>query len=496
MKQNDNLGALQLNDGLICCESWFTPGEGPFTVLAKLAIVNVLSANRICQVFGVKPSSTQEATPHSRSLLHLEWLTRSRSAPLLSTKLWSRGLLHQSPRWGQTVSSDRAFRYCPTCLAMGYQSSLCQIDGLARCPQHNDLLLEHCVNCNAPTPRYAITTAAFDVPLVCIHCGKAYAPIWDSIGGDLFKRRIPDEGEYLRLGQWIGRVEALNIQWPDHVGWLADPCAPTQASKTNKRVQMLGVLTSLVPWLRAHEQSSSNVWTGRWPLKSNEPQVYGTTQAIRCEITQARLAIYKSIRRHYARRTGVRIKSQIEGDDDQWIDINAGLIMPSNGLVDPVAHGFLSWRLRFESTTSQIGGQQASCLSLFPVLLFWPIDWSVSDAAWGHFAYRSLLLDIATSRDLCRALKGRDLDYNHQDDFSGWLEIVGMWHHRFGSQARPWPDGLSCVHVPATGGEPGDILLITAASVTLIQGEINELFSSIKNTADCHVGTVRCAARA
>ncbi|MFT7773341.1 hypothetical protein [Roseateles sp.] len=465
-----NLGALHLADGLVVSDSWFSPGEGPFTVLAKLAIANVLDAKRICRVFGVRPSQRPEATPHGRSLLHLEWLARSRSAPQLAASLWKRGLLSQSERWGRAVASDRALRYCPTCLSMGYQSVICQVEGLARCPQHNDWLLDHCSACNAPTPRYAVTAEAFDEPLICGHCRTAYAPIWGPAGGGQFRTRMGDEGAYLRLGRWFARADALDVQWPDQVGWLADPRAPAQAVEANKRVHMLGTLTSVAPLSEQAACCHSDLWTGTWALSSSSPQAYSASGATRDELTQARVAIYKSIRRHHARRFGVKVEAHIAGGSQQMVLSSHGMVMPCNEHVDPARHGFLAWRLRFESSAS--GQGSSSRLSLFQVLLLWPVDWSASDAAWGQFAYRCLLLDIDAARELNKALKG--LDYDRPEDFPAWLEVVGLWCHRFGSQTRPWPDGLSALRLPGAAGKPGDLYLIAARSAAFDQGTTHE----------------------
>lgn len=465
-----NLGALRLADGLVVSDSWFSPGEGPFTVLAKLAIANVLNAKRICQAFGVRPSQTPKATPHGRSLLHLEWLARSRSAPLLATNLWNRGLLSQFERWGQAVASDRALRYCPTCLAMGYQSALCQVEGLVRCPQHNDWLLDHCTACNAPTPRYAVTTEAFDEPLICGHCRTAYAPIWDPAGGGPFRTHIEDESAYRRLSRWFARAEVLNLQWPDQVGWLANPGAPVQTVKANKRIHMLRILTSLVPLSKPIASCHSKLWIGAWPLNSSSPQAYLASGTAQDKFTRARVAIYKSIRRHHATRLGVKVEAHITGGSQQMVETNQGMVMPCNEHVDPAVHGFLAWRLRFESSAS--AGGRSRCLRLFQVLLFWPVDWSACDAAWGHFAYRCLLLDITTARELNKALKG--LDYNRPEDFAAWLEVVGLWCHRFGSLTRPWPNGLSTLRLPGAVGQPGDICIITAPSTTFSSGTTDE----------------------
>ncbi len=470
MTSHGNLGALHLSDGLVVSDSWFSPGEGPFTVLAKLAIANVLDAKRICRVFGVQPSQRPDANPHGRSLLHLEWLARSRSAPQLALGLLKRGLLSQSERWGRAVASDRVLRYCPTCLAMGYQSAICQVEGLVRCPQHNDWLLDHCRTCNAPTPRYALTAEAFDEPLICGHCRTAYAPIWDPAGGGQFWMRMGDQSDYLRIGRWFARAEVLDVQWPDQIGWLADPLAPAQAVEANKRVHMLGILTTVAPLSERTASWRSDLWTGSWPLSSSSPQPYCASGATRDELTQARVAIYKSIRRHHARRVGVKIEAYIAGGSQQMVQTNHGMVMPCNEYVDPALHGFLAWRLRFESSAS--GQGSSSRLSLFHVLVYWPVDWSASDAAWGHFAYRCLLLDVAAARELNSALKG--LDYDRPEDFPAWLEVVGRWCHRFGSQRRPWPDGLTAFRLLGAAGTPGDLYLISAPSAVFSHGTTNE----------------------
>ena len=469
MMAHGNLGAHRLADGLVVPDSWFSPGEGPFTILAKLAIVNVLSAKRICKFLGVRTCQTRSVT-HGRSLVHLEWLARCRSAPMLTELLWKRGLLSQTERWGRALGSDRALRYCPTCLAMGYQSSLCQVEALVRCPQHNDVLLDYCATCKAPTPRYAVTAEAFDEPLICAHCRISYAPIWNRAGAEQLRAPIDDERAYIRLGRWFARADALPLQWPDQVGWLADPRAPDLAVKANKRVQTLGILNTLEPLFEPSFFIPSELWTENWPLSSSSPQKLSAVGAAPDELSRARVAIYKSIRRHHAKRFGMKIGAGIARDSQQMVMGNHRMVMPCNDQVDPAAHGFLAWRLRFES--SAIHHLSSSRLSLFPALLLWPLDWSASDVAWAHFAYRCLMLDISAARELKKALKG--LDYDRPEDQAAWQEVVGLWDHRFGSRTRPWPDGLSTLRLPGAADHPGYVYLITATSAAFNGGKFNE----------------------
>ena len=228
---------------------------------------------------------------------------------------------------------------------MGYQSAICQVEGLVRCPQHDDWLLDHCSTCDAPTPCNAVTAEAFDEPLICGHCRTAYAPIWEPATGGLFQKRIGDEGAYLRLSRWFAGADTLEIQWPDLVWWLSDPCAPTQAVEANKRVHMLGILTDVAPRPEPAAPCRSDLWTGTWPLNSSTPQVYFASGATRDELTQARVAIYKSIRRHHARRFGVKVEARIDDRSQQMVSNNHGMVMPRNEHVDPAHHGFLAWRL-------------------------------------------------------------------------------------------------------------------------------------------------------
>lgn len=456
MQNHGNLRSNYLVDGLVVDDKWFLPGEGPFTVLAKVAIVNVLDSRLLCRFLGVKAKSSQ-ATVHSRSLLNLDWLVSSQSAPTLSAHLWKRELINTSTRWGQSIASDRALRYCPTCLSMGYQSSLCQVEALIRCPQHNDLLIDHCQSCRTPTPRYAITAEAFDEPLNCTQCRAPYAPVWNQFDGDQFRKTLEDESAYLCLGRWIASVDSLPAQWPDQIGWLADPRGPSQAVRANKSVQILGVLQKIAPFSGPLSIFDFQPWTESWPLKSSVPEIFNTIGIAREELTRARVAIYKSIRRHYAKRLGLKITTNVADTSQKMVKGANGMLMPCNDQVDPVVHGFLAWRIRFENHLAN-----STQLSLRPVLLLWPVDWSAPDVAWAHFTFRCLSLDITAAQELAKALKG--LDYDRPESYAEWMEVVGLWDHRFGSQSRPWPDGLSTMCVPNIPGGPGTVYLISAPS--------------------------------
>ncbi|MGM9480294.1 hypothetical protein ACS5PN_03780 [Roseateles sp. NT4] len=473
------LGALHLVDGLAVSDRWFAPGEGPFTVLAKIARANVLDARGLCRHFGVSMPQAPANAPHRRSLLHLGWLARGETTRELFAQLWERGLLARSERWSHALASDRTLRYCPRCLSMGYQSALCQIDGLAHCPTHGDELLDRCQACGASTPPYAITPEAFDEPLVCARCRQPLAPIWGHGGGLRLRVGIEEQPAYRRLDRWLERADRLEIEWMDQPSWLGDPRAPLLAGKVHKRVHTAGVLSALVslPGQLLGEDS----WMGSWSIPAACPPQLAPDKPVTCA---ARVAIYKSIRRQYARRFGARVGGTAHSDRHKlvWSNDHA-MAMPTGEGGDPSRHGFLAWRLRFEEPSNRLGALRSEetsngqgtyrRLKLFDALLLWPVDWLAPDAAWGHFAHRCLLLDLAMARALARAMTG--LDYQREQDRATWLEVVSLWHHRFGSHARVWPDGLTTFKTAGAEGTPGRIHLVAAPSVVSISGAPHEL---------------------
>lgn len=431
-----SLGSLKIVDGLVVNDRWFSPEEGPFTVLAKVARANVLSARQLCRHLGVSLPPAATTSSNARSLLHLGWMGRSKRSQQMFGMLWGRGLLAHSEHWTHALASDRALRYCPLCLAQGFQSAFCQVDGLERCPTHGEQLLDCCRACGASTPPYAITPEAFDEPMVCADCGHPFAPIWGRGGGRGLRQGIDGQPEYRQLCSWLARADRLDAEWPDRNGWLGISTSAALQAGAHKRRHVAAVLSSVIP--APGPPSKAQHWSASWPLLSRRPvhPIEGPSVMVK-----ARIAIYKSIRRHASKRFGgVQEHAERSRDGESWLWTNDhAMVMPSGEGADPAVHGLLTWRLRFEEHPRAWG--PGSRLALFNGLLYWPGSWAAPDAAWGHFVHRCLLLDQAMARGLARAMTG--LNYWRSADRSTWMEVAGNWHHRFGSQARLWPDGLT-----------------------------------------------------
>lgn len=115
------LGDLQLVEGWVINPAWFSPGEGPFTVAAKIISANVASLSQMLSKLQVSRANSIQ----TRSFVCADWLIASPSpiAKILAARCFA------FPQF-RCAADDHAFRYCTICLNRGYQSATCQISGL------------------------------------------------------------------------------------------------------------------------------------------------------------------------------------------------------------------------------------------------------------------------------------------------------------------------------------------------------------------------------
>ncbi|MCE4539653.1 hypothetical protein LXT12_20585 [Pelomonas sp. P7] len=430
-------------------------------MVAKLLLANQTAPRAMLRQFGL--AGQQHPTVGSRSLLDPAWLQRCTMAPDLAALIGARSFSALSPQWCRSLADDQTFRYCPTCLGQGYQSVLCQMSGLQRCPIHDEPLIAHCQACGAATPPYAVTVEAFEQPMVCCECNEHFAPIWRVEPGAGFTwSAVQEEGAYARLAGWVQGVDGLQVKWPDHLNWLGDPRGGRALVQEHRRSataaafahavrapRRLGdVAVRVLDFINPPTIAPMNPPTGQQE-RAVEPAQGGRL---------ARTSIYKSIRRHVRRIARMPGELQIPRDHGELVwSSDFALLMPRNARVNPVLHGLQTWRLRFEEHLNLEAPLRS--LALRPALLDWPVEWQASDTAWGHFVYECLRLDIGMARALHRAIG--PLDYGRPGDRAAWLELMGLWYHRFNPAARLTPDGLTAFRRPAGSG--ADITHLVAA---------------------------------
>lgn len=448
------LGALRLVDGWLVNDSWFAPDEGPYTVLAKMILANASSVDAIWRALGM--SYSQLGSKSTSSLLDLDWLEQLTIAPDLAAFIASRSLARLSPRWYHALAGREVFRYCPGCISLGYQSVLCQLDGLQRCPIHRCWLTDRCLFCHARTPTYAFALRAFERPMVCTTCNHPFAQVWDVQNGEggQWQAACEESAAYEGIGRWVRQLNDAVVDWADWPQWLGDPRSQIFEQKRYKRQACAAALASAVP--APLPLGGPPVVVLRFALAAKDSGG-GRHQPSPEATSSSRRSIYKAIRRHYTRMLGVRADVDLTPDDTERVwRCHKTLLMPRNARVDPKLHGFHCWRHRFEK---DMGVEFVRSLHLREEALAWPGEWTACDAAWGHFAHQCLRLDVIAATQLNASL-GK-LDYELEEAKPRWRELMTSWHPRFSPEQRLMPDGMTVLKRSAAAGQ-SDILHLVA----------------------------------
>lgn len=206
-----------IKEGLIFNDSWFSPGEGMFTALAKICCANRCSARTVARSVFLKNSLPDGVLSPGFSLLSEHWIKK---AILARTGGIAEQLSEMMPAGLPTyfrdlVMSKKRFRYCQRCLDMGYQSYICQIDAMYLCPVHDCVLLDGCQGCNAPTGAYELGGKS-NFAMLCNVCGKPMGGCW----ADAFHSWSNfDVSAYRRLALILPNIK--NISFYEMASWKA-----------------------------------------------------------------------------------------------------------------------------------------------------------------------------------------------------------------------------------------------------------------------------------
>lgn len=439
--------ARQMVDGLVLVDRWQSPHEGGFTMLAKLLTVNVMSASDAATcIFGVRLSQGQAQRLHGRSLVDGVWMGRSPTrSPTLSTMVASGTLSTLAGPWTAHLASDRHLRYCTLCIDRGFQSALCQITGLRRCPAHGIELRERCPHCDHPTPRYALCEEAFECVMHCSVCGLPLSKAWDK--GALARwTPLTDVAAYAPLERWLRRVAGLELQWPDLVHWMEDRSDPE--AETRRRCAVFAALRHLVP------------------LKLDEPIGEDPARTVGIRLTPvlvapcsppglrldedlqgARQRIYRAIRRHYGRRWRVhRQLSTYDHDTEAFTSaLPHGILATVRPGVPAALHAWLLWRHRFEPSEflqwALRSGRRVPDLPIRRHLVTWPLMAHVDDATWAHFVIRCMREDVWTAEQWARLVRLDPLEAGQLSP--AWMERVNLWCQRLSPNLQAWPCAVS-----------------------------------------------------
>lgn len=441
-----------ITDGLVECVDWHAPWEGPYTRIAKLALVNVLSASNICQLlFGKKLLPSQAHLLHGRSLLDGSWMERGGPIHGLGKTIRNSATDIHCTRWLTWIASDSHLRYCSECLKAGFQTAFFQIDALHECPVHGTEIIDYCRKCGHKTPPYALTEESFKLPLKCSQCFSPYS--LDDSGESIFSRwsQFPDQKPFHEIHDWLVKVEESDIEWPDLDIWA--PESGAEAWRVDKRLAVFATLASLYKFPEFFHTLAPSLRVKIGSCGESEQSNLDSKQASLEE--NSRTSVYESIRRKTYRSLG----NNFCGGGDSWsehymLDNHLEAIAPVTTRPDSHEHGLLMWRNRFEEGFIKNSTYTWSCspqirARLRSKILNWPLYWRTDTTTWGHFTYLCLLESLWIAK--CWQQEARTLFAPSSIDWYklqsseqvALLELYSQWLPKLSAKLHDWPMSIA-----------------------------------------------------
>lgn len=411
-------------NGLVWRDEWNMPFEGPLTLLWKIAIANALTPQELCNLLFHKKLLPQNADGvHGRSLLVTRWMPDSNGEINRLGDIARRGGLDVfSARWATILASDGRIRYCESCMAEGYQSVFCQIDGLLRCPTHGALLLDNCKSCGSLTPRYALSTLTMSSPFCCHSCRKPYGGGGNFLSSlKFYNTEVAQVNKYDNLNQWFLSLGKLDLFWPQLQSWQC--CTEGKFGDKERRTAIFGVLNCIIPASYnpdCVEEPPNGISIFQTHLMPRSVTAPWQKSSILIEELGLRTTLYLAIRRR-VRRMIKRchrhcLKSSLLSLHVEW----GNEVLLSSDRVCPLAFGYHLWRHHFEIdiTLDPRERQNPNGIKLRKEILAWPVDFEVNTKAWGIFALMSFFSYLQVAFDWCernRALNKAGGNLNRAD---------------------------------------------------------------------------------
>lgn len=368
-----------LRDGVTWRSSWRRDGEGGYTLAAKLLLSNRVDPGELFNL----AISDKRLYCHART-----WRSFTTTAWLAEDggRLeWFRTMLKEAaleryvgPAVVRLCGAER-LRYCPECFAAGYQSALCQLEALKRCPVHACELLDRCGRCGERTPTYALTTG-FRHPFTCAFCGLCFGgPNADRLSS--WNASI-DTRPYVSLLTKLRPLASLQVCGSELDAW--QPGVPEDGA--GRRAAGF-LLLAHAAGIKLDSALFSDA-TLRVQMLS-EPGAIG---ALDLQRLQQRIAIYKSIRRYLRKRLGITDNPALRGRLGLVIDYRTQSIRSVERTSADVL-GYFIWRNRFERDLLLNCSSLREQLRLRDSAIAWPVRAAVTNRAWGHFVWHSFAAD-------------------------------------------------------------------------------------------------------
>lgn len=457
--------SLPLVGGLVWRNEWKEPYEGGLTLLWKIALANCLTPRELCsRMFGTNLLSGTPCGLHGRTLLAPHWMSNaSNSQTELGRIVRHSGVDTSSARWVEVIAGDEHIRYCKACMAEGYQSAYCQIDGLLTCPVHGLPLLESCTTCGAATPRYALTSLTMSMPFCCSSCGEPLAERpWNP-----FKQKQPVPivrklATYRSLGKWLSSVERLELFWPHLPSWQCGN--EGLQGNVERRIAVFDILRQLVPLSLKRECLREPI--ADFSISANlstEPKAFVPLRhALPTEKWAARRHAYTAIRRHIRRILVRNHHSCLKASRNTLhIEWDNEVLHPHES-VCPVVFAYYLWRHHFEHNLAiypQVGATNHE-LSMREEVLAWPADREVGTKAWATFVMMSFISYIQVANEWC-ARAEQVADARGVIDFVSMMRLISDFRVALSPKYMAWPSRVTFLcETLSSPGNQGRIAIV------------------------------------
>lgn len=173
------MGTQNTRSEWIWSAEWYWPGMSMMGCALRAADANCLNERTLYQSLKLQQSDSSVA---ARSLIASRFT--SPYARQLAAKLGLTAIQYEQSTLEKVMAHlawvpllHDTFRYCPTCLAVGYHATYFQIGALRECPLHRIPLQNNCPCCSRRLPVIKLCVGWFDQPFYCPFCAGPLAPL-------------------------------------------------------------------------------------------------------------------------------------------------------------------------------------------------------------------------------------------------------------------------------------------------------------------------------
>lgn len=405
--------------------AWHVHGESAWSLFAKFALLNQLTARELVQL--VINTTCRKRTAictkpdvdlRDGTVFDLGLLTELFRVP--ASHIRHAFLFETLP--GSVLRSYDHLRWCDQCMGRGFHSPLFQMKMTRHCPIHGRALQDRCARCDRQIP-YRLNKEFMLQPFTCPHCAHDFAPTMSQARPEILRLR---EGETTRLALLLKFHKTTNadlISVSDAQGLFRNAkeagIAHISIHECDVHAKYASFITQVLedvaPGLRARQKGLRfepimRQVCGNWrALSFEDDDEYcdcANTDSGEGSLTESQKSLassidtYKAIRRHLWRSTFKKHQRCIRSAANRlWWHVHGE---QTNGFC-PHALAFIRWRMLWEGcgTPCYLFAHKARD---YHGIIGWhlarpspaPKHWSLGTKAWisGHIFGSTCLLAL------------------------------------------------------------------------------------------------------